>query len=242
MDLGLANKIAFVTGGASGIGNAIASVFAREGATVYIGDLPDALDASSSERNIRLDVAEEKSVRDAFAQLDERAGGIDILVNSAGVLRSGPLSSSALDDWESLSAINVGGLYACSMAAVAMMAPRKYGKILNLSSISAIKGGGFIGNALYGTSKAAVSTLTKGFAREYAPFGINVNAIAPGLTDTPMIAALDEEARERIVAGVPARRLAEPTDIANLAAFLVSDLAGYINGSTVIIDGGALTL
>ena len=122
------------------------------------------------------------------------------------------------------------------------MSASGYGKILNIASISAFKGGGIVGNTLYGASKSAVVALTQGFAREFGPFGINVNAIAPGLTQTPMIAELDDAGRARIADKIPVRRLAQPADIANLAAFLVSDVASYINGSTVVIDGGVLTL
>ena len=251
MDLQLTDKVALVTGGGSGIGAAIARTLAVEGAIVYAGDL----DVAAASRQagalaneglrafeIALDVADRPAVETAVRTIEARQGKIDILVNSAGIVRTGLLSTMQAADWNALSTINVGGILACSHAVVDGMASRRYGKILNLASISAFKGGGLFGNALYGTSKAAVVALTMGFAREYGPFGINVNALAPGLTHTSMTATMSETDRERLNATIPVRRIADPHDIANVAAFLVSDCAAYVNGATIVADGGVLTL
>lgn len=221
-----------------------------EGAVVYIGDIDakaasaraEHLSATWKARPLAFDVSSYASCDDAIGKLVADAGRLDILVNCAGVLRSATLRDSVPADWEILSKINVGGIFGCSQIAARTMASNGYGKILNIASISAYKGGGIVGNTLYGASKSAVVALTKGFAREFGPSGINVNAIAPGLTETPMIAELDDAGRARIADGIPLRRLAQPADIANLAAFLVSDVAGYINGATIVIDGGVLTL
>ncbi len=251
MDLKLVGRVALITGGASGIGASIAEALGREGAIPYVGDIDEEaassrarelIEAGYTARAIAVDVADQDIVESAVQKIVARESRLDILVNSAGLLRTGSLSSSRLQDWDALARVNVGGIYACGKAVLSVMVPQHYGKILNLASISALKGGGLIGNTLYGASKAAVVALTQGFAREYGPLGINVNAMAPGLTQTPMIASLDEASRERILGAIPVRRLAEPAEIANLGVFLVSDLASYINGSTVVIDGGALTL
>lgn len=252
MDLGLGGKIALVTGAANGIGRAVAEALCGEGARVYLGDLDaDALaSAAAALRSggaaadaIPLDVGETESVHQAFQRILGRERRLDILVNSAGILRTSSLRDSTPADWERLSRINVGGVYLCSKAAVDAMSEQRYGKIVNLSSISAFKGGGSVGNVLYGASKAAVAALTKGFAREYAPLGINVNAIAPAVTHTPMTqdSFSNAELRARVERSIPAGRIAEASEIATLTLFLVSDLAAYINGSIVVIDGGLLT-
>jgi NAD(P)-dependent dehydrogenase (short-subunit alcohol dehydrogenase family) len=253
MNLGLEGRIALVTGAANGIGWAIAATLAGEGATVHLADLDAASvvarvtelhQAGSAAHAVTLDVADPDRVDRAVAAILEQDARIDILVNSAGILRSRELENSGIDDWEALSKVNVGGVFLCSKAVIVSMAARRYGKILNIASIAALKGGGSIGNTLYGASKAAVVALTKGFAREYGPAGINVNAIAPAVTETPMTGgALDEgETRLRIAGAIPLGRIAQPQEIANLAAFLVSDLAAYVNGSVVVIDGGLLTV
>jgi len=252
MDLGLGGKIALVTGAANGIGRAVAQALAGEGARVYLADLDaagavaaaDALrSAGTAAEGIRLDVGDATSVEETFARVLSREKRLDILVNSAGILRTSTLRESTPADWELLSRINVGGVYLCCTAAARAMSEQHYGKIVNLSSVSAFKGGGSVGNVLYGASKAAVAALTKGFAREYAPFGINVNAIAPAVTQTPMThdSFSNAELRARVERSIPAGRIAEASEIANLTLFLVSDLAAYLNGSIVVIDGGLLT-
>jgi 3-oxoacyl-[acyl-carrier protein] reductase len=253
MDLGLGGKIALVTGAANGIGRAIAQGLAAEGARVYLADL-DATGAAAAAEALRssgaaaeglgLDVGDANSVQETFDRIRGREKRLDILVNSAGILRTSTLRDSTPADWELLSRINVGGVYLCSKAALDSMSEQQYGKIINLSSISAFKGGGSVGNALYGASKAAVAALTKGFAREYAPLGININAIAPAVTQTPMTqdSFSSAELRARVERSIPAGRIADASEIASLTLFLVSDLAAYINGSIVVIDGGLLSV
>lgn len=238
MDLQLTDKVALVTGAASGIGAAIARTLAAEGAIVYAADV----NAGAGSFDLALDVGNQAAIEAAVGQIQQRQGRIDILVNSAGIVRTGLLNTMQSADWRALSAINVEGIFACSRAVLDGMVSRRYGKILNLASISAFKGGGLFGNTLYGTSKAAVVALTLGFAREYGPSGINVNAIAPGLTETPMTASMTDENREQLISRIPVRRIAQPQDIANVAAFLVSDRASYVNGATVVADGGVLAL
>jgi NAD(P)-dependent dehydrogenase (short-subunit alcohol dehydrogenase family) len=253
MDLGLNAKIALVTGAANGIGRAVAESLASEGATVYLADVDeravesvaDALATGGRTAHpLGLDVGDAEAVQQAVTTILAREGRLDVAVNSAGILRTSSLRESTARDWEALSRVNVGGVYACCKAAGDAMAAQGYGKIVNLASISAFKGGGSIGNALYGASKAAVVALTKGFAREYGPLGVNVNALAPAVTETPMIRGpLDEPAtRERLVRAIPLGRIAQPREIAALAVFLASDQAAYLNGSVIVIDGGLLTV
>lgn len=252
MDLGLQDKIAFVTGAASGIGRAVAESLVAEGAKVYIADLDERAASSvaaslvaggGSAAGIGLDVGEAKAVQRAIETIVAREGRLDIAINSAGILRTGTLEDSTVEDWEALSRINVAGVFACCKAAAKAMSSQRYGKIVNVGSVSAFKGGGSIGSALYGASKAAVHALTKGFAREYGPLGVNVNAIAPAVTETPMTRAHFDEPgrRERILQAIPLRRLSQLQEIAGLTVFLVSDLAAYINGAIVTIDGGLMT-
>ena len=253
MDFGLAGKIALVTGAAGGIGRSIAEVLAIEGAKVYVADLDEGAAASAAAslrsqghaaEGIGIDVGERASVEDVFALIASRERRLDISVHNAGILRSGRLQESSLADWEALSRVNVGGVLSCCKAAAELMSVQRSGKILNVGSISAFKGGGSVGSALYGASKAAVHAITKGFAREYGPAGLNVNAMAPAVTETPMTQALLERegTRDRILQTIPLRRFSELREIANLAAFLVSDLAAYLNGAIVTIDGGLMTV
>lgn len=251
MDFGLAGKIAFVTGAAGGIGRAIAELLVAEGAKVYLADLDEraavstaaALDsAGRMATGLSLDVGNGKAVQEAIDSILSRDGKLDIAINNAGILRTGSLDDATLEDWEALSRINIAGVFSCCKAAVGAMSKQHSGKIVNLGSVSAFKGGGSVGSTLYGASKAAVHALTKGFAREYGPMGITVNAIAPAVTETPMTRALFEKegTRERILATIPLRRLSQLQEIATLAVFLASDLAAYINGTIITIDGGLM--
>ena len=169
-------------------------------------------------------------------------GTIDILVNNAGILKTGSIVESTIEDWDEVCRVNLSSVYYCSKAVLPVMLSKRYGKIINIASMSAAKAGGIFGNVLYGTTKAGVIAFTKGFARELAPHNINVNAVAPGLVETPMTRAkLTAEVREQVLASLPMHRLAEVDDIANAVAFLASDVAAYINGATLLVDGACLT-
>ena len=248
MNLKLDAKIALVTGAGSGIGARISAKLAEEGCTVYVTDL-DAEAANVTAAGIgpaahamRMDVTKPGDVQLRVQEIVERHGGIDILVNNAGILKTGSLLESSVEDWDEVCRANLSSVYYCSKAVLPIMLKRRYGKIVNIASISAARAGGIFGNVLYGTAKAGVVAFTKGFARELAPYGINVNAVAPGVVETAMTRAkLTPDVREQVLAKLPMHRLADVEDIANAVAFLASDVAAYITGDTLIVDGGSLT-
>jgi 3-oxoacyl-[acyl-carrier protein] reductase len=247
MDLELKGRVALVTGGCSGIGRSIASALLAEGCEVHIGDInPDAGNgvpefATARAHPFRLDVGDADGVEREVDRIVASAGRIDILVNCAGILKTKPLAESTIRDWDDVCKVNLSGLYYCSKAVLPHMVGQKYGKIVNIASVSATKGGGQFGNVLYGTTKAGVVAFTQGFARELGPHGINVNAISPGVVDTAMTSSLmPADMRARIIESLPLRRLVEAEEIARLAVFLVSDVSQGITGQAIALDAGFL--
>ncbi len=248
MNLDLNRKIALVTGAGGGIGACISAKLVAEGCSVYVADLD--LDAAvsaaarmgASAHAMRMDVTNPGDVERCVQEIVVRHGTIDILVNNAGILKTGSIEESSIEDWDEVCRTNLSSVYYCSKAVLPIMLKKGYGKIVNIASMSAEKAGGVFGNVLYGTTKAGVVAFTKGFARELAPHGINVNAVAPGLVETPMTRSkLTPEIREKVLASLPMHRLADVEDIANAVAFLASDVAAYVNGATLLVDGGCLT-
>jgi 3-oxoacyl-[acyl-carrier protein] reductase len=248
MDLGLEGKVALVTGAGSGIGAAIATALVDEGCVVYFGDSNAAAAAKAAgacERPghaLTLDVGDAAGLRRSAERIATEQGRIDILVNNAGILKTGSVLDATIEDWDQVCRVNLSGVYYCCKAVLPFMVQRKSGKIINIASVSAAKGGGAFGNVLYGTTKAGVVAMTKGLARELAPFGINVNAIAPAVTETGMIGPLlTPERRQAVLASIPLGRFASPADIARIVLFLASDVSAYVTGDTVVVDGGYLT-
>jgi 3-oxoacyl-[acyl-carrier protein] reductase len=251
MDLGLTGRVALVTGGGAGFGAAIAQALAREGCVLVIADrdaaaagrTAQALRAAGSRAEaVELDVADAASVASALAPFDGATRRLDVLVNCAGLLSTGLVADLPASEWERVARVNVMGVLNCSKAAIAPMRVQRHGRIVNIASVSAMRGGGSVGNTLYGAAKAAVSALTMGLARELGADGITVNAVAPAIAETAMTrAALTPEAREKILARIPLGRLAEPADIAALVAFLASDRAAFMTGTVIPVDGGILT-
>jgi len=248
MELNLEGRIALVTGGTSGIGRAIASALLEEDAEVHIGDVNLAAPKGVQEFDnpnahlLRLDVGNASSVQQAVDKIVAERGRIDILVNCAGILKTRSLIDSTIADWDDVARVNLSGVYYCSKAVMSVMIASKYGKIINVASVSSVKGGGQFGNVLYGTTKAGVVAMTKGLARELAPFGINVNAIAPSVTETGMVGPLlTPERRQAVLASIPLGRFALPADIARIVLVLASDVSAYVTGDIVVVDGGYLT-
>ena len=250
MDLGIAGKVALVTGAGAGLGRAIAAALASEQCTVVAGDLvlstaEETAALCSKERRhhvaAQLDVSDPQSIDCAIDAIVRQHGRLDILVNNAGILKVGTVLESKPSDWDDVSRVNVSSIVHASRAAVPFMARERWGRIVNIASVSAMRGGGVIGNTLYGVSKAGVVALTMGLAREWASMGVTVNAIAPGLAETSMTRQHLPQYLEGALRNIPMGRLARPQDIAAAVLFLVSEQAGYITGITLPVDGGYLT-
>jgi 3-oxoacyl-[acyl-carrier protein] reductase len=247
----LQGRAAVVTGGARGIGAATARRLAADGATVAVLDVQETLceetvaairAAGGTALALGCDVTKADDVAAAFTRVAQEFGKLDILVNNAGVLRDNLLFKMSEDDWDTVMAVHLKGSFLCSRAAQQYMVPQKYGKIVNLSSTSAL---GNRGQANYASVKAGLQGFTKTLAIELGPFNINVNAVAPGFIDTEMTRAtarrvgVDPDAAiAQAVTQIPLRRVGQPEDVANVIAFLVSDDASYVSGQVIYVHGG----
>ncbi len=245
-----ADRVVVVTGAARGIGAATAKRFADEGATVAILDLEQGAAAATAEGlsatkaiGVACNVADTDSVEAAVAQVVEQLGKVDVLVNNAGVTRDNLLFKMTDDDWDTVMNVHLRGSFLMTRAVQKHMVAAKYGKILNLSSVSAL---GNRGQANYSAAKMGLQGFTRTLALELGPFGINANAIAPGFIVTDMtddtarrVGVEPEDFRKAAAERNPVRRVGYPEDIAAAAAFLCSDEASYITGQTLYVDGGA---
>ena len=226
-------RVVLVTGAGRGIGAAIADHFVAEGARVHRGDLQGG--------DMKLDVRDRQSVAQAMQAIRAKDGGLDVLVNNAGLICTGAPGDTSGEEWDNLVATNLTGLFNCIQAALPLMEGRAGAAIVNIASVSAEKGGGAIGNVWYGTTKAGVVALTKGLGRELGPKGIRINAISPAVVDTAMTHdMLATGLGQKAIARIPLGRLAERSDVAKAALFLASEDAGFITGETVAVDGGFL--
>jgi 3-oxoacyl-[acyl-carrier protein] reductase len=243
-------RVAIITGAARGIGAGTAKRFADEGAAVAVLDLDESQAQATAESlgatkaiGVGCNVADEGSAQAAVDRVVEELGGLHILVNNAGITRDNLLFKMSLEDWDSVMGVHLRGAFLMSRAAQKTFVEQKYGKILNTSSTSA---NGNRGQANYSAAKAGIQGFTRTLALELGPFGINVNAIAPGFIATDMTddtarrLKLDVEEFRRLSAEAnPVKRVGTPEDIAAAAAFLCSDEASYITGQTLYVDGGA---
>ena len=234
----LQHKTALITGAGRGIGRAIAECFAREGAHMAIADMdPDAARATAAAigaLGLEMDVSSKASVRAGTRRVLDEFGSIDILVNNAGYLVYTTFESCSEADWDRMVDVNMKGPFLCAQAVIPSMKARRQGVIVNMTSLAA-KTGGLAAGPPYAAAKAGVLTLTIGLARALAPFGIRVNAIAPGVIDTAMTAAPEHD---QLKASIPLGGAGQPEDVAHCALFLASDDARHITGETIDVNGG----
>lgn len=243
----LHNQVAIITGGANGIGYAAVERFAEEGAKVVLADYDEAtgIDAASKLRDsgydvtfIHVDVANRESVQQLIDRTVETYGGIDILINNAGITRDAMLAKMEPSNFQQVLDVNLTGVFNCTQSALPHLISKGKGKIINTSSVSGVYGN--VGQTNYAASKAAVIGMTKSWAKELGRKGINVNAVAPGFTRTAMVEKMPENIIEQMKSIVALQRLGVPKDIANAYLFLASSESDYVNGHVLHVDGGIM--
>ncbi len=242
----LEGKVALVTGASRGIGRAIAVELARAGAEVAVNFAAseDAAREVASEIEalgrkaylVKFDVAEPEGVAQGVKEVEETFGRIDILVNNAGITRDGLLVRMKEEDWERVLSVNLKGAFLVTKAVIPGMMKRRWGRIINVSSVVAFSGNP--GQSNYAASKAGLVGFSRSLALEVARRGITVNVVAPGFIETDMTAALPEKAREALLSRVPMGRAGTPEEVAHAVVFLASDKASYITGTVLHVNGG----
>lgn len=253
--LDLTGKVAFVTGGAIGIGHGITNRLAEAGAKVMmVGKTQEELNVSVSEltgkgytvKSVTADVSSEEDVKRAVGETISEFGGIDIMVNNAGIFPMMPLASMTLANFEQVLNVNLKGVFLTTKhVSDHMKATNRRGRIINITSIDALHPS-MVGLAHYDASKHGVWGFTKNVALELAPFGITVNAVAPGGVATPGVAKMNagapasEESIKVFLSTLPMKRMGDPDEIGKVVLFLASDMSSYMTGSQVVVDGGAL--
>lgn len=242
MNVNLTGRVALVTGSTRGIGRAIAESLSKSGARVAVvgRDADRARDAAASisaeARGYACDMGDAGAVAALIESVEKDFGAIDILVNNAGLNRDNLLMRLKDDDWDTVLNANLRGAFVAMRAATRGMMKRRWGRIINISSVVGVVGNK--GQANYAASKAGLIGLTKSVAKELASRNILANVVAPGFIETDMTHAMTDEAKKTLFTQIPLERLGTPADVANLVTFLASDLASYITGQTFIVDGG----
>lgn len=241
----LDNKIAVITGGADGIGKAIAKRFAQEGAVACIWDIQhekgmalavDIVKEGKKAAFFHVDTTRMEEIEKATADVIEQFGKIDILINNAGITRDATFKKMTSDQWNQVIDVNLNGVFNCAKAIVPLMMEHGYGRIVNASSVVGLYGN--FGQTNYVATKSALIGITKTWAREFGRKGITVNAVAPGFTMTEMVAKMPDNVLAAMKGKVPLNRLATPDEIAGAYLFLCSDDATYVNGHVLSVDGG----
>ena len=241
----LEGKVAVVTGAASGIGLGTAEALAEAGAAVILADINTAKGEEEARRlagkglkasSANLDVTDDASIAGFARQALNGRGGVDILVNAAGWGKIQPFVENDSTFWDRVIALNLGGPIKLTRALLPGMIERQAGRIVNISSDAGRVGS--LGETVYSGAKAGVIGFTKGLAREMARYGVTVNCVCPGPTDTPLLAAVPEKHREAFLRAIPMRRFAQPRDIAHAVLFFASEQAGYVTGQVLSVSGG----
>jgi len=239
----LEGKVALVTGASRGIGKAIASQLAAQGATVVGTATSDSGASAITEylsdfggKGIALNVTDKDSIDAIIKEINDTFGGIDILVNNAGITRDNLLMRMKDDEWQDIINTNLTAIFTLSKAVLRGMMKKRFGRIVNIGSV--VGSSGNAGQANYAAAKAGVIGFSKSMAREVASRGITINVVAPGFIDTDMTKSLTDDQKSAIFKDIPANRLGEPDEIAATVAFLVSSGAAYITGETIHVNGG----
>ena len=241
----LKDKVALITGGARGIGQAIAMTFAKEGADIVIADVnleiaqKTASEIESLGRKalaLEMDVTNYTAVEEGINKILDKMGKVDILVNNAGITKDNLVLRMSGAEWDAVINVNLKGTFNCIKAVSRPMVKQRSGRIISIASIIGLMGNP--GQANYAASKAGIIALTKTIAKELASRNINANAVAPGFIQTEMTAKLPEDIKKRMLEAIPLAKLGTPQDVANVCLFLASDESSYITGQTITIDGG----
>lgn len=244
----LQGKVMLVTGASRGIGRAIATLAAESGATVianYNRSESEAKDLQGqlTQRGLKVDIfkadmSNEQEIDSMFKHIKEKHGRLDVLVNNAGIISNNLLMMTKTDELNKVIDVNCKGPYLCMRAAAKMMMRQKSGRIVNITSIVGVNGNA--GQTAYSASKAFIIGMTKSAAKELGAFGIKVNAIAPGLIDTDMTKGLPADVKQKLLSNVPLGRIGTPEDVAKVAVFLSSEMADYVSGQVVGVDGSQI--
>ncbi|MHB1485832.1 MAG: SDR family NAD(P)-dependent oxidoreductase [Saccharofermentanales bacterium] len=241
MDLN--NKVCIVTGGAKGIGFAIAKCLSDYGAKVIIADIDEAgaLNAAAKLKGesfgIACDISDVSQVSMAITEIWQKFRRIDVLVNNAGILQTTVIDEITEEEWDHVMGVNLKSAFFTSQKVLKYMRLQNFGRIINISSLAG-RNGGFETGCAYSASKAGMIGMTRNIARKMAPFGITVNAIAPGTVESDLSKQFSEDAMKSILSNIPVNRLGKPEEISEIVAFLASDHSGFITGAVIDVNGG----
>lgn len=242
----LKDKNVIISGATRGIGRAIAWELAQEGANISFNFLKSDKEAEELEKQIKTlkvkvkafqaDIKDFEAVKSWVEKTKELFGGLDIVVNNAGIIKDKALALMEIGDWHDVINTNLDGTFNLTRAAIVTLLKQKSGQIVNIASVSGITG--MARQTNYAASKAGIIGFTKALAKEVAAYGIRVNAVAPGLIETDMLGSLNEEYKNKIISRIPLSRLGKTEEVAKVVKFLLSESAQYITGQTIVIDGG----